>query len=90
MMRRYIWNVVVAVDQLFNALTGGDPDETLSSRLGKAERGDFGRCVQICLSPIVFLVNLMFWPFQGWGHCKNNIEEDEGGRELIFFTGKRL
>ena len=34
-LRRYLWNILLAFDQLFNAILGGDPDETLSSRFGK-------------------------------------------------------
>lgn len=35
MIKQYIWNVLIALDQLGNALTGGDPDETISSRAAK-------------------------------------------------------
>jgi hypothetical protein len=35
MVKRYIRNVLVAIDQLANALTFGDEDETISSKLGK-------------------------------------------------------
>lgn len=31
-LKRYSYHVVIALDQLFNALTGGAADETLSSR----------------------------------------------------------
>lgn len=35
------WTIAVAFDQLFNAATGGDEDETISSRAYKAsKRGD--------------------------------------------------
>lgn len=34
-MKQYIWNILIALDQLGNALTGGFPDETISSRMGK-------------------------------------------------------
>lgn len=34
-MKRWFWNVLLAIDQLGNALAAGDPDETISSRLGK-------------------------------------------------------
>ena len=34
-MRRWAWSVLVAIDQLGNALAGGAADETISSRLGK-------------------------------------------------------
>lgn len=31
-LKKYGYHVVIAIDQLFNALTGGAADETLSSR----------------------------------------------------------
>jgi hypothetical protein len=34
-MKQYIWRVLLALDQLGNALTGGSEDETISSRMGK-------------------------------------------------------
>ena len=34
-LKRYLWNVLIAVDQLVNAMLGGDPDETISSRCAK-------------------------------------------------------
>jgi len=33
--KRYILNVLIALDQLLNALLGNDPDETISSVAGK-------------------------------------------------------
>lgn len=42
--------VLIAVDQLGNALTGGDPDMTISTRCGlKAQAGEAGpACRAIC------------------------------------------
>ena len=34
-IKAYILNVLIAIDQLANSLLAGDPDETLSSRVGK-------------------------------------------------------
>lgn len=34
---KYIWNILIAIDQLGNAILGGDPDETISSRAGKLQ-----------------------------------------------------
>jgi hypothetical protein len=34
-MKKYIYNILVAIDQFLNALFCGDPDETISSRAGK-------------------------------------------------------
>ncbi len=40
---RWGLNVLIGVDQLGNALLMGDPDETISSRLGKMKRRHGGR-----------------------------------------------
>ena len=34
-MKWYVWNVLIGLDQFCNAILGGDPDETMSSRMGK-------------------------------------------------------
>jgi hypothetical protein len=36
MFKKWFWNVLIALDQLVNALAFGDPDETISSRAAKA------------------------------------------------------
>ena len=35
MVKKYIINILISIDQLGNTIAGGDPDETISSRLGK-------------------------------------------------------
>ena len=48
-VKRYLWNIVRAKDQLLNAYLAGDPRETLSSRMGKAvKRGDCRPCYWVC------------------------------------------
>ncbi len=37
-LREYIYHLLVAIDQLFNAITGGAADETLSSRTYRGAR----------------------------------------------------
>lgn len=68
MVKRYVWNVLISLDQLLNTVLGGDPDETLSSRMGKrARKGDkLGR--YFCAVLDVFDKN----------HCEKSIERDEG------------
>jgi hypothetical protein len=34
-LKKYLSNLAMSVDQLFNTVLGGDPDEDYSSRLGK-------------------------------------------------------
>lgn len=66
-MKRWIWNILVSIDQFVNALLGGDPDETLSSRAAKAN---------------TWTARLLCW-FIGIfdkDHCAKNIEYDEGKR----------
>jgi hypothetical protein len=61
-------NQLIALDQAFNALLGGDPDETLSSRAGKAKKDNKRWGCVLC-------------GFLDWfddGHCEKSVEADEG------------
>lgn len=71
--KRYLWNLLLSVDQFLSVLTGGDPDETVSSRVGKAAAagGHVGRVLERCLDAVF-----------GAGHCRTAIESDEG-RERV-------
>lgn len=35
-MKNYIWNVLIAFDHFCNAILLGNPDETISSRMGRS------------------------------------------------------
>lgn len=70
-MKEYLINILISVDQFFNTLFGGDPDETISSRAGKRD----GR--RIVPTFICWLLEKV-----DPGHCKDSIEEDEGKDEL--------
>lgn len=65
-MRKYIRNVLVAIDQLANAVIGGDPDETISSRCAKGQDKLYWRLLGVILE--------WFDP----GHLARSIEHDEG------------
>lgn len=82
MIKKYFWNLFVAVDQLVNTILLGDPDETLSSRMGKmveqwhktpANKGRYVISLIIC-----WVLNKI-----DKGHCKQSIENDEGSNEVI-------
>lgn len=67
-MSRYFWNLLISFDQSVNALCGGSPDETISSRIGKRRDGRerfWSRVVD----------KIFFWQKD---HTKNSIELDEG------------
>lgn len=73
-MKRYLLNLAIAVDQGWNAFLGGHPDETISSRVGKAAlRG--GWFALACER----LIDWLFLNLAGEReHCANSIEWDEG------------
>lgn len=69
MIKRYIWNLLISIDQLFNTILGGYPDETMSSRMGKhIVKRNCPVCNFICK-----ILNLI-----DPNHCIKNIENDEG------------
>lgn len=68
---KYFWNVLISIDQMANTLIGGDPDETISSRMGKRV-STCGICRFLC-----------HWLDKvDDRHCHKSIETDEGSREL--------
>ena len=68
---KWFWNTLVGIDQLVNAITGGDPDETISSRAAKRRSG-----CRFC--------RLLCWLLDkiDKNHCDKSIELDEGERDL--------
>lgn len=86
-MKRWAWNLFLALDQGANVLFApmlnlalkpsvdrfGDPDETLSSVFGKnVQSGECRGCRLICR-----MLNRI-----DPGHCQTSIEPDEGGNAL--------
>lgn len=69
LIKRYLFNLLIAIDQIFNAILGGDPDHTISGRLGKCEKK---WCRFICKILDIFDKN----------HCKNSIEWDRGDKAI--------
>ena len=72
-VKRYLWNVLLGLDQFGSVLTGGDPDETISSRVGKAAVAGSraGLALEWCLDKVF-----------GAGHCRGAIEVDEGANRI--------
>ena len=69
-LKRWIWNLLIATDQWFNAFFHGDPDETISSRAAKAQiKGRRWGCL-LCRFLDIFEKD----------HCIKSIEYDEGER----------
>ena len=71
-LRTYAVNILLAIDQFFNVIMFGDPDETISSRAGRVWPNSTWR---------KFIDWLMFWQTD---HCYRAIEKGEGKRDLLF------
>ena len=64
---KYIWNILISIDQVANTILGGDPDETISSRAGKRQHE------QTWAKWLCWILHKI-----DKDHCPNSIEEDEG------------
>lgn len=62
-MMRYLLNVLIALDQLVNALIGGYPDETLSASAWLGEQQ--GKLIPRLMRPVI---DFLFLPFER-NHC---------------------
>jgi hypothetical protein len=70
---RYVWNLLIALDQLMNAILLGDPRETISSRADKARaEGKKWGCI---LCKLLDKIQT--------GHCASSLEPDVGSKAVI-------
>jgi len=67
-LQKYFWNLLISIDQWFNTLFAGNPDETISSRMGKQVRD--GKCIGC-----YWICRLIH--FIDPNHCTKSIEDDE-------------
>lgn len=79
-MKKYIFNLLIAFDQGINTLFGGDPDETVSSRMGKWAKD--GRNNHGIRKPLYKIANFVVELFEK-DHFQKSVETDEGRNEVI-------
>lgn len=72
---KYLKNNLIAIDQAVNTAFGGDPDETISSRLGKA------RNTSRAAAFFADIVDKLF--FWDPNHCKKSEEPNAGDDSVI-------
>lgn len=78
-MKQYIFNLLIAFDQGVNTIFCGDPDETISSRMGKwAQDGANNHGIR---KPIYKIANFIVNIFQK-DHFAKSIETDEGSNSV--------
>ena len=75
--------VLIAFDQLGNAVGGGNPDSTISARVGHFADDRFrspSRSKRAYWRTLEWIIDLAFEPIDGKGHCKNAAAADPDGR----------
>lgn len=80
----YWRNLFISVDQLGNAIAGGEPDSTISARIGyntEEIKPSFKYWKLLKL-----IVNWAFRPIDGPSHCKDAYESD---KDENFHTGTK-
>lgn len=75
-MRRYLWNLFIAWDQGINTLLAGDPDETISSRVGRASLDGkrWARILERIIDRLFMLLG------EAPDHCRRSIEVEIDAR----------
>lgn len=71
----YWKSVFIALDQLLNALCGGWPDETISSRAWRWH-------VSGVRSWPCRVIDAVAWVFRDYDHCRESFESERQGRQL--------
>lgn len=72
----WLKNIAISIDQLGNAIAGGNPDVTISSRVGyfsncEEANSDFYYYWKI----LEKIIDTTFYPLEGRNHCLNAYEE---------------
>lgn len=76
---KYLSNFLVSIDQLGNVLAGGNPDNTISSRVGYYTEKHYNKG-KIPAKWRIFkkIINFSFYPIDGKDHCKEAYYNDAG------------
>ena len=77
--KSYIGNVFVSIDQLGNVLAGGNPDNTISARIGyHSYHNDKVKNRRSYWHLFRGIVDFTFYPIDGPEHCHNAFHNDAG------------
>jgi len=80
MFKKYMLNLLISVDQLGNVIFGGDPDETISSRLGKIKKKHGGKIPWS--RPVCKIIDAGLDKIDP-NHSIEAIEDDEGKNAIV-------
>lgn len=75
----FLVNFFVSIDQLGNVLAGGNPDNTISSRVGFYNKhNNFGKKAPLQWRIFEKIINFTFYPIDGDDHCHEAFHNDAG------------
>lgn len=75
---KYLSNILVSIDQLGNALAGGNPDNTISSRIGYYTRSMQDSKIAFHWKLFRNIIDFTFYPIDGENHCEEAYYNDSG------------
>ncbi len=67
----YWFNILVAIDQLGNAIADGNPDNTISARVGYFASDEHESKIKLYWKAQERIIDFTFEPIQGPHHCHN-------------------
>jgi len=79
-------NLLISVDQLGNTISGGNPDSTISARVGYFTQNRDETNMFYYWKGLEKLINFSFYPLDGQDHCHQAYNK-EGGKAYVK-TGK--
>jgi hypothetical protein len=84
----YWLNVLIAIDQLGNTIAGGNPDNTISGRVGFFASDLHLSKIKSYWKALEQIIDFTFEPIQGPGHCFRawQGEPDETDSEVTYIT----
>ena len=79
-MKAYLWQFLIALDQLANALLGGHADETLSARAYRTSKK--GRWPGVIFRPLIDWVFFVLTLGSDKQHCRDSYDSERLRRHL--------
>lgn len=67
----YWFSVLIAIDQLANTIANGNPDNTISARVGYFASNEYESKIKAYWKALARIIDYTFEPIQGPGHCYN-------------------
>jgi len=72
----WILGILIAIDQLGNAISGGNPDSTISARVGYFSQMD--HCsYKWYWKKLEWIIDYTFYPLDGLNHCLQAFQADK-------------